>query len=184
MKELKTNPIFQKIWSKYGYNLLIILGVIGIVLLSVDSLPSKKNSEKAPQAKMTAENFRISLEEQLTDILSHVSGAGNVKIMITLEAGEENVYVRQEKTTGDLQTVFADRSDHKTERSTYENEIVMVNDGVYKGALVEKTLYPAVQGVIVVCDGADDIQVVSDITNAVSVVLNIPSNRVCVIKKK
>ena len=51
-------------------------------------------------------------------------------------------------------------------------------------ALIEKTLQPAVQGVVVVCQGAEDVKVVSNITNAVSVVLDIPTNRVCVIKMK
>ena len=63
-----------------------------------------------------------------------------------------------------------------------ENEIVMTEETGAKYPVVEKTLRPVVQGVVVVCQGAGDITVVSNITNAVSVVLNIPSNRVCVIK--
>ena len=58
----------------------------------------------------------------------------------------------------------------------------MVNAGSDKTALIEKTMEPVVQGVVVVCQGADDIKVTSDITNAVSVALNVTSNRICVIK--
>jgi stage III sporulation protein AG len=43
---------------------------------------------------------------------------------------------------------------------------------------------PVIKGVVVVSPGADDIKVVSDITNAVGVALNITSNRICVIKMK
>ena len=65
---------------------------------------------------------------------------------------------------------------------TFENEIVMVEENDEKHALIEKTLEPVVKGVVVVCSGADDIKVVSDITNAVSVALNVTTNRICVIK--
>ena len=58
----------------------------------------------------------------------------------------------------------------------------MVTNGSEKTALIEKTMEPVVQGVVVVCQGADDIKVISDITNAVSVALNVTSNRICVIK--
>ena len=86
----------------------------------------------------------------------------------------------QEKTSSDEKdTKSYDESVH---RSTYENEIVMVASGGDKNALIEKTIEPVVQGVVVVCTGADDIKVTSDITNAVSVAMNITTNRICVIK--
>ncbi|MEG1862321.1 MAG: hypothetical protein RR198_01815, partial [Oscillospiraceae bacterium] len=80
------------------------------------------------------------------------------------------------------QVVSADTSTQQSTRSTYENEVVMVTDGSKKSALIEKTVPPTVQGVIVVCQGAGDIGVISDVTNAVAVALDIPSNRICVIK--
>lgn len=184
MKDLKENPVIKAIWTKYGYNIFIFLGLIGIFLISADNIFVKKEPVENIKNAASDELYRKELEVQLTEILSQVNGAGDVQIMITLESGEENIYVRQEKTTDDIQTVSADVSLHTTERSTYENEIVLVNDGSYRTALVEKTMRPAVQGVVVVCQGADNIQVVSNITNAVCVVLNVPSNRVCVIKMK
>ena len=60
----------------------------------------------------------------------------------------------------------------------------MIEQNNQKQALVEKVMEPVVQGVVVVCSGADNISVVSDITNAVCVALNVTSNRVCVIKMK
>ena len=102
--------------------------------------------------------------------------------MVTIESGEETVYARQEKTTDDTQEVFNNSQNQKSRKSTYQNEFVMVARGGEKNALVEKVLQPSVQGVVVVCRGADDINVVSNVTNAVSVALNLPTNRICVIK--
>lgn len=177
MIKLSSNPIVKKIWEKFGFNIFILMGVLGVMLISLSELPKEKTDETA-QA-YSADEYRKNMEEDLTRLLSAVNGAGQVQVMITLESGEETVYAWQEKTSDDVQKQDGEST---TQRTTYENEVVMVSAGSDKQALVEKTMQPAVQGVVVVCRGADDIQVVSDITNAVSVALNVPTNRVCVIK--
>ena len=87
------------------------------------------------------------------------------------------------KTTKDQQS-SADELKKTSEKYMYENEIVLIDDGSQKKALVEKIVEPVIKGVVIVSPGADDISVVSDITNAVGVALNITSNRICVIKMK
>lgn len=172
----------KRMFEKSGINIMVILGFAGVLLLSADSIfPESKNKTTA---EYSLETYRTQLETNLEQLLSAVSGAGDVKVMITLESGQENIYAWQEKTTQDEQSVSADVNGQQSNRYTYENEIVLVNEGSEKQALVEKTMEPVVQGVVVVCAGADDIKVVSDITNAVSVALNVTSNRICVIKMK
>ena len=129
-------------------------------------------------------DYKNDIENQLEKILSSVKGAGNVSVMVTLESGQETVYVQQEKSVKDQSNISSDKSAQQTTKDSYENEVVMIEENNQKQALVEKILEPVVQGVVVVCSGADDISVVSDITNAVCIALNITSNRVCVIKMK
>ncbi|MBQ7903137.1 MAG: hypothetical protein IJ362_05345 [Oscillospiraceae bacterium] len=182
MDSKKIIDILRKVFEKSGFNLIVIIGFAGIILLSFDEIFTQE--KKTEQTVCHADTYRRYIEETLTELLSSVHGAGQVKVMVTLESGEENVYAWQEKTTQDVKTVAADVNGQQSDRYTYENEIVMVSDGNDKKALVEKTLQPTVQGVVVVCAGADDIKVVSDITDAVSVALNVSSNRICVIKMK
>ncbi len=170
----------KALWEKYGYKLFLFLGLLGVVLIYISETDYTR--QKSTLANMTTEDYRLSLENSLTELLSQVDGAGKVKLMVTLESGEENVYAVQEKSDSDEQTVMAQQSEQTRRRLSYENEIVMTDEGSGKRPVVEKVLQPSVQGVVVVCQGADDITVVSNITNAVSVVLNIPTNRVCVIK--
>jgi len=170
----------KNLWEKYGYKLFLFMGLLGVVLIYLSE--TEYNEQKITEVNMTTEQYRISLETSLTELLSQVDGAGKVKLMITLESGEENVYAVQEKSDSDEQTVMAQRSEQTQRRLSYENEIVMTDEGSTKQPVIEKILQPSVQGVVVVCQGADDITVVSNITSAVSVVLNIPTNRVCVIK--
>ena len=181
MEKILEYPLFRKLWDKYGYNIFVLLGITGIAMIFISEL-NFDSKYKSNEKSNDIYSYRQQLESDLTDLLSSVNGAGDVKVMITLESGEENVYAWQEKSSLDEQTVSADTSNQMSQHTLYENEIVMIDSGNEKKALIEKVLQPAVQGVVVVCKGADDIKVVSDITNAVSVALNMPSNRICVIK--
>lgn len=172
----------KNIIEKNGFNFFIIIGFLGILLLSYDEIIPVNKPKEAISFSM--ERYKRDTEAAITQLLSDVHGAGQVKVMVTFESGQENIYAWQEKTTQDVQNASADISGRQTDRYTYENEIVLVDNGNEKIALVEKTMQPAVQGVVVVCEGADDIKVISDITNAVSVALDITSNRICVIKMK
>ena len=67
--------------------------------------------------------------------------------------------------------------------SSFQNEHILFDSGVGKQALVEEQLVPDIKGVAVVCSGGDDIAVIERITELVSVVLDLPSNRICVTKK-
>lgn len=167
-------------YGKSGVNMMLILGILGVILISLEDLIPQKEVETS--VPISISEYRQTMEKDLENILSMVNGAGQVKVMITLESGRENIYAWQEKTSTDEKTDYIGSSDTSTRRETYENEIVMVNTGNDKSALIEKTMEPVVQGVVVVCSGADDIKVTSDITNAVSVALNVTSNRICVIK--
>ena len=173
---------FKKYTSGSGTNYIVLVGLLGIMLLTIGEI----NWDKTETSKTDVyyEDYKTDIENQLEKILSSVKGAGGVDVMVTLEAGQEIVYVQQEKTVKDQSNITGDKSDQQTIKDSYENEIVMIEENNQKQALVEKVLEPVVQGVVVVCGGADDISVVSDITNAVCIALNITSNRVCVIKMK
>ena len=177
--------LFQFFTEKYTEKkltgFLLVIGLLGIMLISADDIfPEQKVADN--QVISTVE-FKHQLEKELTDILSSIDGAGTVKVMITLESGQENIYAWQEKTTKDQQS-SADELKKTSEKYMYENTIVLIDDGSQKKALVEKIVEPVIKGVVIVSPGADDISVVSDITNAVGVALNITSNRICVIKMK
>ena len=179
MKNSKLTESIKKMFEKFGFNIFIILGLLGVMLIFLSETDTKKVDDNKSSYKV--EDYEKQMETELENILSEVNGAGQVKVMLTIESGQENIYACQEKTSQDEQSTAGEKNGR---RSTYENEVVMVTTGSEKQALVEKTMQPAVQGVVVVCQGADNIKVTSDITNAVSVVLNIPSNRICVIKMK
>ncbi len=179
MIKLPNIAFIQKLSDKYGKGVFVFVGLLGVFLIFLSENSEIEYTEKNNMIEI---DYRLSLQQELVELLTEVEGAGRVEVMLTLESSRENVYAWQEKTSENSQSVSAADNNQTTRNSTYENRIVTVGQSGTKDALIEKVLQPSVQGVAVVCEGADNIKVVSDITNAVSVVLNIPSNRVCVIK--
>ena len=171
--------------SKKGREkLFLLLGVIGVFLLIVGDINITQEKNELKAENISLQQHKRQTEEELTALLKEIDGVGDVKVMITLESGEENIYAQQEKTEEDIQKQSKDNSSQETIQTTFENEIVIISQSGSNTALVEKTVQPVVQGVAVVCSGADDIKVVSDVTNTVSVVLGVSTHKIFVTKMR
>lgn len=169
-------------------NALFFLGLAGILLIFLSDLlfaPHSAAEEAVSQpasAPQTVQRGQTEqeLEARLTEMISAVQGAGKVRVMLTLENDGETVYAYDEQS--DTQTAAGGTDGTASRRQSYENEHVLIDAGSGKQPLIETCLEPEVKGVAVVCEGGDDITVVKRVTELVSVVLRLPTNRVCVIK--
>ncbi len=154
-----------------GAAVLLVLGAWDDVQAEAPMLEVQQNTVFA------AEIYEKTLEDRLTALLLQVEGAGEVTVMVTLESGMQAVYAQTVQQSTDTSKT---QQEEMSERSSYSAEYVLVESGGDKQALTETTLQPTVKGVAVVCTGAEDVHVVSRITELVSTVLGIPSNRICV----
>ncbi len=159
-------------------NLPVWLGLAGIGLIFLSSwLPKTETDTAAPAASAASAasaQTQQQLEEQLTRLVSSIQGAGETVVMVTLDTEREQVYAAN-------QTTESTRSDQE-QTSRLQTSHVLLQDGSGQQPLVEPTYMPQVRGVAVVCQGGEDITVVTRITEAVSVVLDLPASRICVTK--
>ena len=177
------SKIVDYISQKGKNNLFVIIGIAGILLVFLSDLSTDKKTE-IPKSEISLLQYKTELEKEVVSLLKEIDGVGDVKVMITLESGEENIYVRQEKTASDTKKQKNDDNMQENSQLSFEDEIVIVEESGKNYALVEKTISPKVQGVAVVCSGAGDIKVVSAVTNSVAVVLDIPTHKICVTKMR
>ncbi len=164
-----------------GQKWVMWVGVLGAALLLLFSFADADSAaEKAApeQTELPVEQIEQALEARLTQLLAQVEGAGQVTVMVTLENTAQTVYAQAVQQTSDISTTGQGSST----RSDYATDYVLIGDGSGKQALTETTLQPTVKGVAVVCSGAEDVRVVSRITQLVSTVLGVASNRICVTK--
>ena len=98
-KDDKQKPKFNFVKLFSGKNLkiivLVIICIIEIILFlkmtSTKSTSSKSTTVSSSSYKTTLEYSEI-LENKLENLLSQIKGAGNVKVMISLEGSPELVY--------------------------------------------------------------------------------------------
>ena len=146
-----------------GGGLLVAAGLLGLVLLGVSSwLPAKTEptAEAAPQAT-AASAYEADLETRLQSLISNLAGAGETRVMVTLQCGEESIYAADTETSAD--------------GTAASKHVIAGGTG-----LVETIQTPQVLGVAVLCRGGEDPAVQSRITALVQALTGVGANHVTV----
>ena len=148
--------------EKQRVNLLVCMGLAGLLLLAVSSwLPADSSTQSAAMTDSTAD-YAAELETRLTALISRVEGAGKTAVMVTLESGSESIYATDTDSDGS---------------STH----VLLGSGGADG-LVETVETPRVLGVAVVCEGGGSAAVQSRVTALVQALTGIGTNHITVAK--
>lgn len=163
----KLGGFFQK------YKLIFLVLAVGILLLL---WPSGGEEPTASSGQSASQNLTFdmeALEDKLEHILSRISGAGQVAVALTAEHGVENIYAAD----------ISSAQDDSAWEETRETVIISAGSGVEQAVLVQQR-YPTFLGAVVVCDGGADPEVRLLITQAVSDLTGLGTDRILVCKSK
>ncbi|MDT8716583.1 stage III sporulation protein AG [Clostridium sp. 19966] len=190
----KLTELLNKLTNKKNMSNIIILFLAGVLLLIVCDFfkGSSKEYNADTNAAKTAATASISgssdldasetkLESELKNILSGIKGVGKVDVMIHFSSGEETVPAINSQN-GKSTTTETDNQGGKRE-TTQNNEsttVVMNSDNGENKPVITKKMTPAISGIVIVAQGADDADVKDDITSAVSSLFGIPNYEVSV----
>lgn len=97
-------------------------------------------------------------ESRIAEMLKNVEGAGECKVTITLASGGKKEYVREEG-----------------------NVLVITDKDGNESAVVSKENAPEIAGVTIASKGAGSVAVQNRITESVSTVLGVGTNKICVV---
>ena len=155
------------------YRIPLLVSLLGIALALVPRR-TKKTEVQQTAVEAAETTFELSAtQKQLESLLSAIDGAGRVRLMLTLASGEQVVYQT------DSRTVTSSGS------TTQETETVFRQPGgSEKEPAVQSIVYPQYQGALVICDGAERASVRLAITQAVSSLTGLGSNKIAVVKMK
>ena len=112
------------------------------------------------------------MTEELENILSNIDGVGECRVMISVEGTSEYYYAENIDKTQEYSPNGSNEQ--------YQNEVVVIDGGDNKQALVRKKVKPKINGVVVVCAGGGDITVKERVIKAVSAALNLSYGKICV----
>ncbi len=169
MEIKKLYKTLTQLANKYKYVLLVLL--IGIVLMSLPDVSTKKDSrvEKISQEIDT----EIATEDSLSRILGYIAGAGEVKVMLTHQKGEERLYHENLEQKG-----------NNGSESLRSDTVIISDSQRNQSGLLRQVNPPTYMGAIVICEGADNPAVKLSIVDAVSKVTGLGANQISVLKMK
>ncbi len=155
-----------------GLALLIVLLYVSTLIPKNENKPSPSDSAANTQYSSQTE---LEVEDRLEAVLSSIRGAGRVEVMITYETGPEIVTAMNTDTNTNRSETVENDKESKTEQQTESKKPATVSGNGGSEPIVITEKQPAVRGVIVVAEGADNISVRMDLQRAVQTVLNVPA---------
>lgn len=156
-----------EIWKKYQIPLLIL--VVGIALMLI---PTRKFSAEKSEEKASVQPFSLAdTQAEMERILGNMVGVGRVNVMLTLKSGNA-LQLAEDKD-------YSEREAEKKQGS----QVVKLNRGSgTQEVVITNEIYPTFLGAVVVCDGANDPAVRLTVTEAVSVLTGLSSDKISVAK--
>ena len=162
--------MWSRQFSKYKYVFLLI--GIGVLLLLIPTSPSRESSSKV--ISNTEEDFSVgALEEKLEYILAQIEGAGQVKVMLTVERGMKRIFAQD------------GRLEQENDSLQRESETVVISSGTgTQETVLVQQIYPQFQGALVVAEGGGDPSVRLKLTEAVAALTGLGADKISVCKGK
>lgn len=167
---------------------ILILFLAGILLLVI-SIPAETQPDTSfPAAEAETEKptkLYVSktqeLEQKLETILSSVSGVGKARVMITLKSDGKKIVEKDREESSQTQESY-ENSGMSSECKSSENTVLQRDNNGVETPYVSEALEPEIDGVLVIAQGADSQQTISEITQAVMALFGVEAHKIKVMK--
>ena len=157
----------RNIWERYKFAALA--AVIGAGLLLWPGGETGETAEKT--VDFPAE--RESIQREMEEILGHISGVGQVRVMLTVDTDGERQLARDTELSYSGATAAP-------EDYSRRSETVLVDGVSGDEAVVVRTVHPTYRGALVVCQGGGQPDVKLAVTEAVAALTGLSADRITV----
>lgn len=122
------------------------------------------------------------LEKRLKNILSKICGIEDVEVLINYSESSESVAMYNENSKSST-TEETDKSGttRKVEETDSQKEVVYQEEDGIKTPIIQKTIEPKIEGAIITTKSANNIDVKTNIIQAVEAVTGLPAHKICVL---
>lgn len=160
-----------------------LIGVFFLLIATpISSFSDEKDKAEEPEvlpAENTNSNAYIEeVENKLEKTIKGMEGAGEVKVMITLKNSGEKILEKNMIYESETQTA----SDEEKNVVKNNPETVLIESGGDTSPIIISETYPEIEGVLVVCQGGDDEEVVLHIKEAVMALFPVDVHKIVVCK--
>ena len=165
----KKISIIEKIKNIKHFEIIIVAIFCSILMLIYFSTFKTKKTTENTLTTLTTEEYATYLENKLSNVLTHISGAGNVSVMITLACGVEYVYA----TDTTEETTSQTSNGTTTTKTTKKEQVLLVSVSGKSTPVILQENLPKVSGVVVVASGAKNIATRLELKKAVEALLEV-----------
>lgn len=169
---------------------LILWGSTGDDNTQSETPPPARQNAILTQPQNTPEKKAMAAEEEqlaakIRDMLQQVDGAGEVKVTVRLESSTQTEYAIN-TSTGKKTTQERDQSGgtRTLTEDTDTGQLVLVTRNGEETPVLSREIAPAVAGVLVVAEGANNPVVKTELFRATQVALGVEPQKVIVMAKK
>lgn len=191
------------------FRLLLLIGLIGMLLLLANSFLSVEQQsllvEQPPAANVRGqggeqevflsgsesgrasslfENIEYEYESRLKDLLEKLVGVGQVEVMVTVDSTEELIVYRDTQESHQVTNEEDGSATRHITQVTRSGQIVLHEVSGDERPIVLKTIRPDIRGVVVVAEGAENVQVKALLLEAVQKGLGIKPQEVSILPSK
>lgn len=166
-KKSKFSTLLNKIKNVKNIEIIITIITVCLILLiylSQDVFHSETTAQSVQNVEST--KYIDELEKKLCNVLSQINGAGNVKVLITIDSNSKQEYATNKET----KTITSGNST----TTTVTEEVVIVQN---KPLLINETL-PKIKGVIVVAQGASNVNIKLELLKATQTLLEVEAKNI------
>lgn len=158
-------------------NLIMIAIVLVITLIAVNYVLKDDKKNNTQNISNTVDNniehveyssntdYDNNLEVRLSEILSHINGVGEVRVLITYaESNKINPVYNEDQQTSTTEETDTEGGKRTISSVNNKREVVYSNNNV----VTESVSSPQIQGAVIIARGANNTRVKADIIQAVA----------------
>lgn len=175
----------NKIENLVFFLIILVITIVAINFIwkdnNKDDTNTNDNSKKLASVSQEQTYQEDSLETKLENILSNISGVGNVKVLLTYNETEELIPVYNESdkksTTNEVDSEGGTRVIEEVDNS---KEVVYQKDAI----ITQKKISPKIEGAIITATGANNATVKTNIIQAVEAATGLATHKIQVFEKQ
>jgi len=178
--------------KKKTENIIVLIVILIITAVAINYIWKDSGDNNVKETKkietnvvqVSAEASQNEIETKLEDILSHISGVGKVRVMITYsETSTINpVYNEDSKTSNINETDSGGGTRTTTEVNSQKEVIYKENKDGSKEPVTQSIISPKIEGAIIAAQGASNATIKANIIQAVEAATGLATHKIQVFK--
>lgn len=180
-------------------NLVIFIIILIVTILIINSIWNPKKEESKVQninktlAKENNENILNNnvtktdndLEIRLSQILQQIKGVGNVSVMITYSETSKTVPIyNEDNKNSNTEESDSGGGNRKISENTNKKEVVFQEVNGEKELITQNIIKPIAEGAIITAEGASNVEIKTNIIQAVEAVTGLATHKIQVFEMK